>query len=191
MSSAGDKPGLHSVKMDWWHACVDALRVLFTVLKGYRLQFAMKPLTFNRVVVSIANGDSVHVLQEEKTLLLEKDAIRVVPPEKVHLGFYSRYFLIPKKGSSFLHPVLDLQVLNKHLRKNTFRMLAHKVLCCSICPNDWFITIDLADAFFHRLKDTSYDALGHIFSEVPEVNGCFATSSSVSQHHTLSFRQPS
>lgn len=67
MSSAGDKPGL-SVKIDWWHTCVDAPRVLSTVLTSYRLQFAMKPLKFNRGVVSIANGDSVHALQDEKNI---------------------------------------------------------------------------------------------------------------------------
>ncbi|XP_034567334.1 uncharacterized protein LOC117832353 [Notolabrus celidotus] len=59
------------------------------------------------------------------------------------------YFLVPKKGSTSLRPILDLRVLNKHLQKYTFRMLTHKVLCRSIRPGDWFVTIDLTDAYFN------------------------------------------
>ena len=62
------------------------------------------------------------------------------------------YFLIPKRGSSSLRPILDLCVLNRHLRKYTFRMLTHKVLCRSIRPGVWFVTIDLSDAYFQHLS---------------------------------------
>lgn len=116
---------------------------------GYRLQFTIKPPKFNGVLVSIANGDAARILEDEITSLLSKYVIRVVPSEEIHLGFYSRYFLIPKKGSSSLCPILDLQVLNRHLQKYTFRMLTHKVLCRSISTGNWFVTIDLADAYFH------------------------------------------
>ncbi|KAI5103666.1 hypothetical protein C0J45_7247 [Silurus meridionalis] len=64
------------------------------------------------------------------------------------LQLYSRYFLVLKKGGS-LHPILDLRVLNKHLRKYNFRMLSHGSLIRSIKQNDWFCSIDLSDAFFH------------------------------------------
>lgn len=47
-------------------------------------------------------------------------------------------------GGSSLRPILDLHILNRHLRKYTFRMLTHKVLCSSIHPNDCFVMIDLA-----------------------------------------------
>jgi len=56
------------------------------------------------------------VLQNEIDSLLLKRAIRVVPIEESQQGFYSCYFLIPKKGGS-LRPILDLRVLNSHLRK--------------------------------------------------------------------------
>ncbi|XP_041840350.1 uncharacterized protein LOC121639256 [Melanotaenia boesemani] len=144
-----DDMGPLASRVERWRACAVHSWVLSTVAKGYRLQFAMKPPKFNGVLASVANGASAHVLEEEIVSLLNKHAIRVVPSEEIHQGFYSRYFLIPKKGGSSLRPILDLRVLNKHLRKYTFRMLTHKVLCRSIRPNDWFVTIDLADAYFH------------------------------------------
>lgn len=30
-----------------------------------------------------------------------------------------------------------------------FRMLTNKVVCQSICPGNWFVTIVIADAYFH------------------------------------------
>lgn len=57
-----------------------------------------------------------HILKEEISSLLNKGAIPVVPPNLMNQGFYSRYFLVPKKGCSF-RPILNLRVLNKHMRK--------------------------------------------------------------------------
>ena len=108
-----------------WRACPVHPWVLSTVSQGYRLQFAMKPPRFNGVVASAANGDAARVLQDEIASLVNKQAIRAVPSEETQQGFYSHYFLIPKKESSSLRPILDLRVLNRHLRKYTFRMLTH------------------------------------------------------------------
>ena len=60
-----------------------------------------------------------------------------MPPEEAASGFYSRYFLSPKR------PILDLRVLNKALMPLKFRMLTPRRLVQFIRPNDWFITIDL------------------------------------------------
>nr|XP_055041679.1 uncharacterized protein LOC129429181 [Misgurnus anguillicaudatus] len=99
--------------------------------------------------MSVAEGESARVLTAEIETLLSKQAIRVVHEEESRQGFYSRYFVVPKKGGSALRPILDLRILNMHLRKYSFKMLTHKVLCQSIRPNDWFVTIDLSDAYFH------------------------------------------
>jgi hypothetical protein len=138
-----------ATRVEQWRACAVHPWILSMVSQGYRLQFAMKPPRFNNVLVSMASGDSARILEDEISSLLRKQAIRAVPNEQAQQGFYSRYFLIPKRGSSSLRPILDLRVLNRHLRKYTFRMLTHKVLCRSIRPGDWFVTIDLSDAYFH------------------------------------------
>lgn len=138
-----------TARLERWRACAVHPWVLSTISQGYRLQFAVKPPRFGGVLASVASGDSANVLKEEIFSLLHKKAIRAVPSEEAQQGFYSRYFLIPKKDGTSLRPILDLRVLNKHLRKYTFRMLTHKTLCRSIHTGDWFVTIDLSDAYFH------------------------------------------
>ncbi len=90
---------------------------LSTVSRGYRLQFATKPTKFNGVLVSTAKVDAAKVLENEIMSLLRKQVIRAISIEEAHQGFDSRYFLIPKKGGASLYPILDLRVLNTHLRK--------------------------------------------------------------------------
>src|SRR4029434_10545805 len=89
-----------------------------------------------------------HFLREEIVSLLRKEAISIVPPEEEASGFYSRYFLVPKKDGNY-QPILDLRVLNKALMLLRFRMLTPRRLVQFIRPNDWSITIDLKDAYFH------------------------------------------
>ncbi|XP_073692680.1 uncharacterized protein [Garra rufa] len=122
--------------------------VIRTIMKGYRLQFATKPPLFNGVISSHTEESSAHILKDEISALLEKGAVQVVPPHSSSQGFYSRYFLVPKKDGS-LRPILDLRVLNKHLRKYNFRMLSHSFLLRSVNHTAFFTVIDLKDAFFH------------------------------------------
>ncbi|XP_058609445.1 uncharacterized protein LOC131525620 [Onychostoma macrolepis] len=63
-------------------------------------------------------------------------------------GFYSPYFIVPKKSSG-LRPILDLRVLNQSLHKLPFKMLTQKRIFECIRPRDWFVAIDLKDAYFH------------------------------------------
>ncbi len=88
------------------------------------------------------------VLREEIAILLAKDAIEPVPPAEMRQGFYSPYFIIPKKGGG-LRPILDLRVLNRALHILPFKMLTRRCIIKCIQPQDWFATIDLKDAYFH------------------------------------------
>ncbi len=60
------------------------------------------------------------VLREEIAVLLAKDAIEPVPPAEMRQGFYSPYFIVPKKGGG-LRAILDLRVLNRALHKLPFK----------------------------------------------------------------------
>ncbi len=80
--------------------------------------------------------------------LLVKGAIEVVPPAQSESGFYSRYFLVPKKDGG-LRPILDLRLLNHTLTKRSFRMITLKQLISQIRPGDWFMSLDLKDTYFH------------------------------------------
>ncbi len=81
------------------------------------------------------------VLCEEIAVLLAKDAIEPVPPAERRQGFYSPYFIVPKKGGG-LRPILDLRVLNRALHK--FKMRTRRRIINCIQPQDWFAAIDLS-----------------------------------------------
>ncbi len=72
----------------------------------------------------------------------------MVPPLDRESGFYSRYFVVPKKDGG-LRPILDLRLLNHSVRRLKFRMLTVKQVVSQIRSEDWFVTIDLKDAYFH------------------------------------------
>ncbi|KAI2652706.1 ORF V: Enzymatic polyprotein [Labeo rohita] len=94
-----------------------------TVRLGYAIQFARRPPKFRGVLFTSVHSDrDASVLRAEIAVLLAKDAIEPVPPAEMKSGFYSPYFIVPKKSGG-LRPILDLR--------------------------DWFAAIDLKDAYFH------------------------------------------
>lgn len=123
--------------------------ILRTVRFGYTLQFCRNPPRFNGIFPTVVNSATqASVLQREISSLLLKGAIEEVPAEETEQGFYSRYFLVPKKGGG-LRPILDLRRLNFALFRGKFKMLTLKAIISQIRPGDWFVTIDLKDAYFH------------------------------------------
>ncbi|KAL3999504.1 Ran GTPase-activating protein 1 [Sarotherodon galilaeus] len=137
-----------SARIERWRALAAPEWVVRTLERGYRLQFANTPPRFHRVIFSLAKGESARILQEEITTLLSKGAVREIPQEQSQCGFYSKYFLVPKKGGG-LRPILDLRALNQHLRSYKFRMLTPTTQLHVVRPGDWFTSIDLKDAYFH------------------------------------------
>ncbi|XP_077060691.1 uncharacterized protein LOC143712393 [Siphateles boraxobius] len=123
--------------------------VLRTIRFGYTLQFCRNPPCFNGVFPTVVDSATqASVLQQEISSLLLKGAIEEITPGETERGFYSRYFLVPRKGGG-LRPILDLRRLNFALYKGKFKMLTLKAIISQIRPGDWFVTIDLKDAYFH------------------------------------------
>ncbi len=122
--------------------------VMTTVRRGYTLQFARRPLRFHGVLATTVRSENAQVLRAEVMNLLEKGAIEIVPPAQSESGFNSRYFLFPQKDGG-LQPILDLRLLNYALMKRSFRMITLKQILWQICPGDWFMSLDLKDAYFH------------------------------------------
>ncbi|KAI2659093.1 Transposon Ty3-G Gag-Pol polyprotein [Labeo rohita] len=122
--------------------------VLHTVERGYRIQFGAPPPPFVGVSPTLVGPEQGLVMEQEVVSLLRKEAIEVVPPHDRESGFYSRYFIVPKKDGG-LRPILDLRVLNRSVMKLKFRMLTLKQVVSQIRSEDWFVTIDLKDAYFH------------------------------------------
>ncbi len=119
-----------------------------TIRLGYAIQFARRPPKFRGIHFTSVKAVDTHVLRAEIVVLLAKDAIEPVPPADMRSGFYSPYFIVPKKSGG-LRPILDLRVLNRSLHKLPFKMLTQKRIFEYIRPRDWFAAIDLKDAYFH------------------------------------------
>ncbi len=119
-----------------------------TIRLGYAIQFARRPPKFNGVLETSVAVRNAPVLREEIAVLLAKDAIESVPPAERRQGFYSPYFIVPKKRGG-LRPILDLRVLNRALHKLPFKMRTHRHIIKCIQPQDWFAAIDMKDAYFH------------------------------------------
>ncbi len=119
-----------------------------TIRLGYAIQFARRPPKFNNVLETPVAVQNTPVLREEIAVLLAKDAIEPVPPAERRQGFYSPYFIVPKKRGG-LRPILDLRVLNRALHKLPFKMRTRRRIIKCIQPQDWFAAIDLKDAYFH------------------------------------------
>ncbi|KAL0199681.1 hypothetical protein M9458_002868, partial [Cirrhinus mrigala] len=115
--------------------------VLRTVEKGYSIQFGAPPLPFDGVFPTLVGPKQALVMEQEVETLLRKEAIEVVPPHDRESGFYSRYFIVPKKDGG-LRPIIDLCRLNHSVMRLKFKMLTVK-------SEDWFVMIDLKDAYFH------------------------------------------
>ncbi len=122
--------------------------VLQTVEKGYRIQFAFPPLRFSGVTPTLVGPEQALVMEQEVKALLRKEAIEVVHPHERESGFYSRYFIVPKKDGG-LRPIIDLRQLNHSVSQLKFKMLTLRQVVSQIRSEDWFVTIDLKDAYFH------------------------------------------
>ncbi|KAI2644980.1 Transposon Ty3-G Gag-Pol polyprotein [Labeo rohita] len=124
--------------------------LIWTVRLGYAIQFTRRPPRFRGILfISVHSDTDASVLHAEIAVLLAKDTIEPVPSAKMKLGFYSPYFIVPKKNGG-LRPILDLRVLNRSLLKMPFKMLTPKCIISCIRRQDWFAAIDLKDAPFLR-----------------------------------------
>ncbi|KAI7801460.1 reverse transcriptase/ribonuclease H/putative methyltransferase, partial [Triplophysa rosa] len=98
---------------------------------GYAIQFARSPPKFRGILSTSVRGSD----QARPT---SRDVQRVLQPV-LHC---------PKKGGG-LHPIRDLRALNKHLHKLPFRRITQKRILMSVRCQDWFMAIDLEDAYFY------------------------------------------
>ncbi len=72
--------------------------LLRTIRLGYAIQFARRPPKFRGIRFTSVLSKDAPVLRAEVAVLLAKDAIEPVPPAEMKSGFYSPYFIVPKKG---------------------------------------------------------------------------------------------
>ncbi len=72
--------------------------LLRTIRLGYAIQFARRPPKFRGIRFTSVKAVDAPGLHAEIAVLLAKDAIEPVPPADMRSGFYSPYFIVPKKS---------------------------------------------------------------------------------------------
>ncbi|XP_043992837.1 uncharacterized protein LOC122842759 [Gambusia affinis] len=132
-----------------WAALAVDPWVVATLTHGYRLQFRRRPHISHRVRVTVITDPvRAQALDQELSALLAKGAIEAVDPLRHPGGYYSTYFLVPKKTGGF-RPILDLRGLNQYLKVLPFHMLTTAEVLRAVARGEWFTSIDLMDAYFH------------------------------------------
>ena len=111
------------------------------------MEFIKKPI-FQGIKQTHVSIENEHIMQEEIDSLMQKNAIEIVPKTNWTTGFYSTLFLVKKKTGD-LRPVINLKPLNRYLRKQHFKMDTLTKVLNLVQKNDWAISFDLKDAYFH------------------------------------------
>lgn len=130
-----------------WEKITQDQWVLSVIREGLKFEFMAKP-PFSGIRHTNVNAQNASILLLEVKKLLQKGAIEPVPPENMKTGFYSTFFLVPKKTGD-LRPIINLKPLNRYLRKQHFKMDCLSKVKNLVQQGDWAISIDLADAYLH------------------------------------------
>ena len=133
--------------IDQWKLITDDKWVLSTIANGYKLEFQNLP-PFSGIRETHVNANNQAILNSEVESLLQKAAIEPVPFAQRQQGFYSTFFLVPKKSGE-LRAVINLRPLNQYLKTQHFKMDTLKTVLNLVKKGDWAISIDLKDAYFH------------------------------------------
>lgn len=112
------------------------------------LQFTRRSPHFRGVIQTSVWDNDAYVLRSGVQTLFAKGAMETVPLVNSESGFYRRYFLVPKKDGG-VRSILDLRHLNCSFMKRPFKMLTLKQILMQVCPEDWFLSVDLNYAYFH------------------------------------------
>ena len=122
--------------------------VTLVIKRGYRLQLDRTPPETGTRRTALRPGDGQSVMLEEVESLCAKSAVVPVPPDQRGTGYYSTYFVVPKKDGG-LRPILNLKRFNQYLVKRKFKMESLSSIISVVTPGVWLASIDLKDAYLH------------------------------------------
>jgi hypothetical protein len=129
---------------DRWEAVTDDPWVLDTVVNGLRIDFIGKPTQHFPPHNVDMTEEMRMVCDAEVASLLDKKAISEVVDSS--LGFFCSFFCIPKKSGG-LRPIVNLKPLNKFIKYEHFKMENLKTVRFLVKKGDYFIKLDLKDAY--------------------------------------------
>ena len=132
--------------LNFWKQITSDQWVLRVVESGYRMKFVREPPRTGVRQTSLLRGGDV--LLDEVAELCAKSAVEPVPPGQEKDGFYSTYFVVPKKDGG-VRPILNLKPFNRCLPKQKFKMETLQSIISIMQPGLWLASVDLKDAYFH------------------------------------------
>ena len=131
-----------------WRDITDSAFVLQAV-QGYLLDFHTTPPIMSarqtNVMETTMNSGKAELLDARGDGTSSKGGHREM---QQGTGFYSRMFLVPKKGGKS-RPIINLKPLNRYVRTPHFITTTLKDVSQLIQPGDWAVCLDLRDAYFH------------------------------------------
>lgn len=131
-----------------WLANVGDAWVQEVVSSGYRIEFdSTPPIRFFPSTPPPSLPQASAFLRAIHVLFLQ-GVIIPVPQSERFRGFYSNLFTVPKKDGS-VRPILDLKMLNRHVRVRKFRMESLRSVVASLEQGEFLASIDIRDAYLH------------------------------------------
>ena len=131
-----------------WQTLTSDRWVLEIIESGYALEFEIFPKFRGVRETKVSNHSDLQILMEEVNSLLSKNCIEKVPLDQEQAGFYSTFFLVPKKPTG-RRPILNLKPINGFFPKKHFKMESLRLVKQAVNPGDWLVAIDLSDAYMH------------------------------------------
>ena len=144
-----NKPPLKAARLPFfsqaWHQVTSNALILKIVCNGYKIQFVSKPYQEKFTPRSMSNKNTIICKQKIKDFLQFK-IIKIVSPSQEQ--FISHIFPVSKKSPGDFRIIFDLSDLNLHVRKIHFKMDSIPDIMTMIQPGDFFVSIDLTDAYY-------------------------------------------
>ena len=138
--------------IDFWKKVTTNNFVLRIVEFGLHIHFYRFPPFLN--LSSNISASRCISLSDEISTLLDKSAVVAIPPSKDQ--FISPIFDVPKKDSEERRIILNLKILNEFIIKVSFKLEGYDVIMNMIKRGDYFVSIDLKDAYLMFLMHPFY-----------------------------------
>jgi hypothetical protein len=124
--------------------------ILDTLNNGLQWPFLSRPplLRLNRLQDAPQAAADLPAIKLKVRELLLMNTIEKVQ-ETQSPGFYSRFFVVPKKAPGEWRAVLDLMALNQYIPAAKFKMETAESIRRDLNPREWTTSIDLKDAYMH------------------------------------------
>ncbi|CAL4068463.1 unnamed protein product, partial [Meganyctiphanes norvegica] len=131
--------------LDRWQQVTDCHFILNIVQYGYIIQFESVPFQ-SYFIAKDMSKDNIIVCQRKVKQFLGSGAIIKVKSSRDQ--FLSTIFPVPKKSLKDHRIILDLSDLNLFVRKLHFKLDSLDAIIAMIRPGDFFISIDISDAYY-------------------------------------------